>query len=169
MKSIVLTMVGLCFAIASMAQQYEQSAGLRLGHSAGLTYKKFIKDEHAVEFMLTGRNDGAQVSGLYVYHTPLQFSFNNQFFLYYGAGAHLGYEKYFGYRKALNPQDPDQFFYTNKSFYAMGIDGLIGLEYRILSVPMTASFDLKPYFNFFGMRYTKTRFWDAAITVKYIF
>ncbi len=169
MKKVVTTFLGLLITLVCLAQEYEQSAGVRLGHSAGLTYKKFIKDEHAFEFMVTGRNSGVQATGLYVHHKPLQFSFNDQFYLYYGAGAHLGYEKYFGYRKVLDPGSPNEFFYTNKSFFAMGIDGLIGLEYRILSVPMTASFDLKPYFNFFGMRYTATRFWDAAFTVKYIF
>lgn len=166
---MIFTLIGVFFVMATMAQEYEQSAGIRLGHSSGLTYKKFIKDEHAVEFMLTGRNSGVQATGLYVNHTPLHFSFNDQLYLYYGAGVHMGYEKYFGYRKALDPGIPNDFFYTDRSFFAMGIDGLIGLEYRILSVPMTASFDLKPYFNFFGMRYTTTRFWDAAVTVKYIF
>ena len=169
MRRFILFLAGILVATASFAQEYEQSAGIRLGHSGGLTYKKFIVNEHAFEFMLTGRNNGVQATGLYLHHIPLALSFNDQFFLYYGAGAHLGYEKYFGYRKVLNTDSPDDFYYTDKSFFAMGIDGMIGLEYRILSVPMTASFDLKPYFNFFGMRYTTTRFWDAALTVKYIF
>ena len=76
MRRFILVLAGTLAAIASFAQEYEQSAGLRLGHSGGLTYKKFIVNEQAFEFMLTGRNNGVQVTGLYLNHIPLSLSFN---------------------------------------------------------------------------------------------
>ena len=51
----------------------------------------------------------------------------------------------------------------------MGIDGIIGIEYRMLSVPITLSLDLKPYLNYIGMRKVKADFWDASIAIKYVF
>ena len=40
------------------AQQYNKSAGIRLGGTSGITYKKFIVEEEALELILSGRNNG---------------------------------------------------------------------------------------------------------------
>ena len=62
-----------------------------------------------------------------------------------------------------------EFIYEERSFFVMGVDLDLGVEYRWLEVPVTFGFDLKPYLNFVGMRYSRTQFWDAAISVKYVF
>jgi hypothetical protein len=51
----------------------------------------------------------------------------------------------------------------------MGIDAMIGAEYRLPTLPLTVGIDLKPYFNFVGLRHTNLHFWDLAISAKYIF
>ena len=59
--------------------------------------------------------------------------------------------------------------FEDKSYFTVGADAIIGIEYRWLSVPCTIGFDVKPYFNFIGLRYTQYRFWDSAVTFKYVF
>ncbi len=155
------------------AQSYHQSAGVRLGTTSAVTYKKFIVPEESVEFMFSGRREGAQFTIMFVKHRTMEFSFNENFFAYYGLGGHFGLERYDGLSKAIvpgeTPSDPVSFVYEEKNYFVMGADAIAGVEYRWLSVPITISFDLKPYFNYIGMRYIRGTVWDGAISFKYVF
>ena len=122
-----------------------------------------------MEMILSGRNEGMQYTALYLFHQPMEFSFNDRFYLHYGIGGHVGYEKFDDISKTLSNAAGDEFIYESKSFYTMGVDASLGIEYRWLEIPATFGFDIKPYFNFIGMRHTKARFWDAAISFKYVF
>lgn len=150
-------------------QLYQKSAGIRLGHTSGLTFKNFVTEDEAVEMILSGRNEGMQLTVQYLFHELMEFSFNDRFYLHYGVGGHVGYEKFDDLSKTLSNAEGDAFIYEEKSFFTMGIDASLGIEYRWLEIPATFGFDIKPYFNFIGMRHTKARFWDAAISFKYVF
>ncbi len=150
-------------------QGYEHSAGLRLGGTSALTYKDFVEENQSIELLLSGRRDGLQLTTIYNFHKPMELEFNENFFLYYGVGAHIGYEDYGNLDKVLTSVEPPQFVFDRKTYFVMGADAQLGVEYRWFSVPATISFDLKPYFTFIGMRYTDGRFWDSAISFKYIF
>lgn len=156
-------------SLTSAQQLYEKSAGIRLGHTSGLTYKKFILEDEAVEMILSGRNDGMHLSILYQFYEPMEFSFNDRFYAAYGIGGHVGYERFDDLSKTLINETGDEFVFEDKSFFMMGADFYLGIEYRWLEVPVTLGFDLKPYFNFIGMRHTQAKFWDAAISFKYVF
>lgn len=170
MKYITVSIFLLvCVSCVHAQQLYEKSGGLRLGSTSGLTYKKFVTEDEAVELLMSGRNEGLQVHVLYQFYTPMEFSFNDRFYLFYGLGGHVGFEKFDDIHKTIINETGDEFIYEEKTFFAMGVDGSIGVEYRWLEVPMTISFDLKPYFNFIGMRHTKAKFWDSAISFKYVF
>lgn len=168
-KTIGLLLLLITACDQSFGQQYDRSAGVRLGGSSGLTFKKFIVDEQAFEMIISNRREGIQLTGLYMMHQPMHVSFNENFFFYYGVGGHIGAEKHGDISKIYSNSDPTIFTYENKSFLTLGIDGIIGVEYRMLSVPITLSLDLKPYVNYVGMRKVKADFWDASIAIKYIF
>ena len=165
---LIMLCIGLFLAPAN-AQYYEQSAGIRLGGSYGLTYKKFFNELDAFEFLLGGREDGIHLTGTYQFNKPLNLSRNETFFLYYGAGGHIGYEKY-STKTLINSQPPEsQFVYENRSYFSMGVDAIVGLEYRLLTAPITIGLDMKPYLSCIGFRYTRTDFWDTSLSVKYVF
>lgn len=167
---IFLCAIFAIISFCSAAQQlYEKSGGVRLGHTSGITFKKFVTEDEAVEMILSGRNEGMQYTATYLFHQPMEFSFNDRFYLHYGIGGHVGYEKFDDIFKTLSTAAGDEFIYESKSFFTMGVDASLGIEYRWLEVPATFGFDIKPYFNFIGMRHTKARFWDAAISFKYVF
>ncbi|MEM7107180.1 MAG: hypothetical protein AAF519_03055 [Bacteroidota bacterium] len=150
--------------------QYKNSSGIRLGYTSGLTYKRFISNEQAMEFMASGRNEGFQFTTLYQFHKPMDIGFNDDFYLYYGVGAHVGYERLDDRRLNGPFNSPTSEFQTREqSFFTMGVNTILGVEYRWLKIPMTVSVDIKPYLDFIGMRRTKLRFWDTAISFKYIF
>ncbi|MBV6648026.1 MAG: hypothetical protein KI790_21370 [Cyclobacteriaceae bacterium] len=163
--------LGLIMSVSGLQAQdeYLQSAGVRLGHTSAITYKKFLAENEAIELLVSGRREGMQTTLLYTQHIPMQFSFNQNFYAFYGLGGHLGFEQYDNLNKTLTSLDPPEFVFEEKGYFVMGVDAIIGIEYRWLSVPATIGFDVKPYFNFIGMRYGRARFWDAAISFKYVF
>lgn len=165
----VVFLMGTIPAATLKAQYYEHSAGIRLGGSYGLTYKKLFNEVDAVEFLFGGREDGLQLTTTYQFNKPLNLSRNETFVLYYGAGGHLGYEKY--PTKTLNVQNPpfQEFYYEKRTYFSMGVDAIVGIEYRFLTAPITIGLDIKPYFSFIGFRYTRTDFWDTSLSVKYVF
>ena len=81
----------------------------------------------------------------------------------------MGYEKFDDLKKVLISSDPLEFDFEDKNYFVMGFDIMVGVEYRYLSAPLTIAFEIKPYFNFIGMRYTQSQFWDAGLSVKYLF
>ena len=171
LKITVLVTSVLSLSIAN-GQYYASSAGLRMGGSSGFTYKKFFNETEAMEILLSGRNKGIQISMLYMENREMDISFSDHLFFYFGAGVHLGLEKGDRFLRLYQPPPiSDQFdiIHGEKSFFAIGIDGIAGVEYRLLGFPLTIGLDIKPYFNFVGMRNLDFRFWDTALSIKYTF
>lgn len=169
MRSLLTTILLLGAVLAWGQQLYQKSSGLRLGHTSGITFKTFVTEDEAVELILSGRNEGLHLTAQYLFHQPMEFSFNDRFYLHYGIGGHIGYEKFGDLAKTLINAEGDAFIYEQKSFFIMGVDASLGIEYRWLEIPATLGFDIKPYINFIGMRYARGQFWDAAISFKYVF
>ena len=170
MKYIYLLLF-LFIATSALGQEYKNSAGFRLGKTDGFTYKRFLTDRGAVEFMLGfgGYDKGMQAYTTYQWHYQIPAQFTQSLYLYYGVGGHVGY---------IRPNTSRSYYVNDttiiteeekQTYYAVGVDGIIGLEYRIFTVPMTVSMELKPYFEYYGLRYTQFNFWDFGFTVKYIF
>jgi hypothetical protein len=126
------------------SSSYTAGIGLRGGIMSGLTAKYFISDYGAVEGILSPRlYDGSWFTGLYEYHveafgvTGLRW--------YYGGGAHIG---------------------VFKKSSVVGLDGILGLEYKIFELPFTLHLDVKPMLNF---NYSRTILLDAALGVRVVF
>ena len=171
MRKLIFVGLLIFLAAAGLKAQpvYDRSAGIRLGNTSAFTYKKFMIPDESLEIMLSGRRDGIQVTTLYQFYEPMELSFNENFYAFYGLGGHVGYENYDNLNKVIVSQDLSTYVYEDKSYFVIGADAIVGIEYRWLSVPCTIGFDVKPYFNFIGLRYTRYRFWDSAITFKYVF
>lgn len=169
MKTTLAFTAFLCMSLTAFGQ-YKNSSGIRLGYTSGLTYKRFMTNEQAVEFIASGRNEGFQLTTLYQFHKPMDIGFNDEFHVYYGVGGHVGYEDHPD-RLLSGPFTGSSLEFQNRerSFFTMGVNTIIGIEYRWLKVPMTIGLDIKPYLDFIGMRRTKLRFWDTAVSFKYIF
>ena len=156
MKKIILTMtLALFLNTFASAQDYNTAIGLRLGTSIGVTARHFLGEKSAVEGLLTTRWQGLEITGLY------EFS-NNAFEVdrlnwYFGFGAHLGF-----YNGNNTPWGE-----SGTSYAILGIDGIIGMEYSFIDVPINLSLDWKPMFNLTSY----TGFWgDAlALSVRYTF
>ena len=165
----VMVLLLLSISTLGVSQHYLKSAGLRLGHTSGVTYKQFVHKEQAFELMVSGRHNGLQFNAMYQWYSPTQFEFDGNFVLYYGIGAHTGFERLHPYNLEFNEEPFPEFDIRRRTYYTMGVDVIVGIEYRMLIAPLTISFDVKPYLNYIGFQSLDGRFWDSALSVKYVF
>lgn len=155
MRLTILTglfVILLCGSAA--AQTYSQSIGIRGGTQQGITYKKFVSGNNALEGILGFRRNGFVFTGLYQIHAGAFDVPRLNWF--YGAGGHIGF---FG--------ADDHHVWDRDPFMTLGVDGIIGLEYHIQEIPFAISIDFKPYFNFIGN--FGPHFDSGAISIRYTF
>lgn len=165
-KVTLLLLFGIWTGVS--AQQYLKSAGLRMGHTPGISFQKFVKENQAFDLMVSGRHKGIQFNAMYKWHSPAQFDFTDQVVLYYGIGGHFGIERFFPHTLEYERTIPELYL-NRRSYFSMGADIVVGFEYRMLVAPLTLSFDVKPYINYIGFRELDGHFWDSAISIKYVF
>lgn len=132
MKSTFLTLLIILSSTLNAQMPYKTAIGIRFGGTEGLSFKTTIKQNAAIEGILGLHPYGMSLTGLY---EKYQASGINKVQLYYGAGAHIGWNTYknYYYRK-----DRTYFVYGNESY--LGIDGIIGLEYKFNKAPVAISF-----------------------------
>ena len=131
--------------------------------TSGLTFKHFFKTENAIEGILGVWPDAMGLTVLYEHHTNTDV---DGLYWYYGGGAHstIGNSRNF-----YAFDDGRKFLYRySDSDYAVGVDGVIGIEYKVRQIPFAFSFDLKPYLEIdnLGDAYM---FVDPALGIKVAF
>ena len=162
MKTIKLLFVaGLMLLLAgqdAVAQKnYNTALGLRLGPTAGISFKQFVAPRGAFEGILSTRWHGFMFTGLYEIHHQ---AFNHPGFnFYYGFGGHVGYWDVGRYRHP--------WYDTDGKYTALGVDGILGLEYSFGQLPLNLSIDWKPMFNL--VNYTGLWADDVGLSVRIYF
>lgn len=157
MKKIIISLsLILGLSVFSSASDYNAAIGLRGGFGeSGLTYKQFMSRSAAFEGLLHVGWGGFGVTGLYEIH---QNAFDvDRLNWYYGFGAHLGMRD--GTR---NPYSK-RYDYT---YFGLGIDGIIGIEYCFIEAPINISLDIKPAIDiieYFGPA------GGAGVSIRYMF
>ncbi len=148
MKKFFLVIAFAFMAIAASAQDYNWGIGVRGGGMAsGLTIKHALGSSSALDISVSGYYDGGvYASGLYELVNDLGSNFN----FYYGLGAHIG----------IGDSDDDGSF-------ALGVDGVVGVEYKIPVAPIAFSFDYRPALNIITNPYFAG--YDFGFGVKFVF
>ncbi|PKP53694.1 MAG: hypothetical protein CVT92_02935 [Bacteroidetes bacterium HGW-Bacteroidetes-1] len=157
----------LTLGISISAQPLQHAAGIRGGVSSGLTYQYFYNPMEDVKLLLSFRDSGMQLSALMEHYESVMINYHDQFFMYYGAGLHLGYTRSYSTRYSLISSRPFETYPITRP--VLGADAIVGLEYRVGVIPIAFGIDYKPFFEFFGNRFFKISVWDIAFSVKYQF
>lgn len=110
---------------------YKTAIGIRLSTDAAVinnsvSIKHFLNDKLAIEGFLAFSNPVA-IGALFEIHNPLAATEGLKWF--YGAGAYIGF-------------DNDKLKTTGRTL--MGAMGVVGLDYKFVSVPLNLSLDWKP-------------------------
>ncbi len=138
-KSITMKTKLLSFTLAMLlvigsatAQKHSTDYKTALGvkfYPGAVTLKHFVNDKAALEGLAYFYNNGTRITGLYEFHFKLAEPSGLKW--YVGPGAHVG-------------------FYNSKygGGTSVGIDGVLGLDYKIKSAPINLSIDWQPSFEF---------------------
>ena len=127
--AIVLFMSAGSALAQNKSSNYKTALGVKF-YPGAITIKHFVKPNAALEGLLYLYNHGTRVTGLYEFHFDIPNASGLQW--YVGPGAHIG-------------------FYNTKYFgggTSVGIDGVIGLDYKFSGVPINLSLDWQPSFEF---------------------
>ena len=151
MKKFFMMAVMLVSVLAVNAQDYNWAVGLRGGmdKNAGITVKKGM-DGSAWDFTgnwyLGSEQTKLNVQGLY----ELQYALVGSLDWYWGVGGHVG-----------------MWTTSNTGKLWLGLDAVIGLEFKFPTLPIAISLDYRPGFNFIPE--TSPAYGDAAFGLKFCF
>lgn len=141
MKSIIVTIAALVISSSVVFAQYDFAIGLRTGGTSGITIKKNY-GKSAIEGIAGFWHDGFSATSIWTRNTTA-FSQPHLNF-YYGVGGHLSI-----YGDRFNTKSGISWYSHPRGYqdggFGLGIDGTIGIEYKIKDAPIAFSFDLKPY------------------------
>lgn len=137
-KLFVLLLVSCIFCLNNVkAQPYKTALGVRLSSAAAninnsISIKHFINEKTAIEGLFSF-GDPIALGALVEFHKPLA---SEGLSYYYGAGGYLSFVKTFDPVKQKNETDPN-----------FGAQGVIGLDYKFVNIPLNISLDWKPELN----------------------
>ncbi|MBH2004899.1 MAG: hypothetical protein I8H66_09435 [Sphingobacteriia bacterium] len=158
MKRTILFILPLLLASAASAQSmgsdYKTALGVKL-YPGAVTVKHFTGKGKAIEGLGYISSDGFRITGLYELHFPLGSVDGLQW--YVGGGAHLGI-----WSDSWKNKYP-----TRDGGVALGVDGVLGLDYKIQGAPLNLSFDWQPSFNVIGYNYFEGGW--GGLAVRYTF
>jgi hypothetical protein len=132
---------------SSSGSDYKTGLGVKFLDGAGITLKHFVNEKAALEGIGFFWSRGGRVTCLYELHFDIDGAPGLKWYI--GPGVHVGF---YGNR------------YGGGSF--AGVDGVLGLDYKIKNAPLNLSIDWQPSFEFglnrgftgswggFGIRYT---------------
>lgn len=134
MKTLLVLFIAIFLTVTTVTAQtntssdYKTAIGIKF-YPTGATLKHFISDKNALEAIGYFFNYGARITGLYEIHGNISNAGGLKW--YVGPGVHVG-------------------FYNNKygGGTAIGIDGVLGLDYKINAAPINLSIDWQPSLEF---------------------
>jgi hypothetical protein len=142
-KAIVTSFFIAAFCTAVNAQNtgsdYTTALGFKF-YPTGVSLKSFIKPGRALEGIGYFYSDGFRITGLYELHYDIEGVDGLKWYI--GPGAHIAFWNNTWENK-----------YPGNSSTGIGIDGVLGLDYKINGLPINISADWQPSFNFVGYNY----------------
>lgn len=158
MKKIVLLTLIVLAANTAMSQStgstYKTALGVKV-YPGAISVKHFTKSNVALEGLGYISNDGFRLTGLYEYHGD--FNGVEGLKWYIGGGGHIGV-----WSDSWRTRYP-----TRNDGLAIGVDGVLGVDYKVKGAPLNLSFDWQPSFNFVGYNYFEGGW--GGIGIRYTF
>jgi hypothetical protein len=138
-KTLFLAIVFTCMAISrlsaqSMGDSYQTAIGVKFWPGA-LSIKHFTQQNTALEGLINFWDRGFRFTGLYELHQNIEGAPGLRW--YVGPGAHIGW---------YNGTTFHDHFYGNGAL-SLGIDAVLGLDYKISGAPIAVSIDVQPFFE----------------------
>jgi hypothetical protein len=137
----------------AMGSDYRTALGVKF-YPGGITIKHFTQSDRALEGIAYFHSYGFRFTGLYEIHGDINGAPGLKW--YVGPGAHIG---------AWNSDWADKYPERDGGLQ-IGIDGVLGLDYKINAAPINLSLDIQPFFNIANYAYFDV--W-GGFAVRYTF
>ncbi|HEX6915167.1 MAG TPA: hypothetical protein VF145_07985 [Chitinophagaceae bacterium] len=132
---ILLAVAAFLLVLAATAQPYRRAVGVKFPVGTGISYKAFVSPRAAAELQALYRTGSLRLAGLYEFHFP--FTKANGLSWYTGPGVHAGFYS--------NPEQK-----SSSKIVDVGIDGVLGLDYKFETLPLNISADWQPSISLNG-------------------
>ena len=157
MKQIAIVLLALIIMnradAQSMGTTYRTALGVKF-YPAAISIKHFTKPNRALEGLGYFWNYGFRFTGLYEIHGDINGAPGLKW--YVGPGAHIGFWN----------DDWKRRYPSREDGVAIGVDGVLGLDYKIKNAPINLSIDWQPSFNIVGYTYFSS--W-GGLGIRYTF
>lgn len=117
-----------------LGSEYRTAIGVKV-YPGAISIKHFVRSNTALEGLASFWRYGFRFTGLYEYHGEINGAPGLQW--YVGPGAHLGFYNDRWSRRYVDEDNTLDF----------GIDGVLGLDYKINGAPLNFSLDWQPSFT----------------------
>lgn len=166
MRSIIITVfLFLLLTSGTKGQEHKHAISGRAGLSSGIAYQIMVDDFRGYKGLMSFRDGGIQITALIESYRPLYLKFTDKMYYYTGMGAHIGFTRWPPQRGLY----PNPFYtYDGNGHFApvIGLDGIIGLEFRLSRIPLTFCLDAKPFFELFGQTIFRLSLLDFGLSIK---
>lgn len=157
-KIYALTLIGFASFFSASAQSlgtdYKTALGVKV-YPGAISVKSFVQPNRAIEGLGYFWNYGTRITGLYEIHGDIAGAPGLKW--YVGPGAHIGFWN----------DDWRKTYPTRNDGVNMGIDGVLGLDFKFKGAPINMSIDWQPSFNIIGYNYFESGW--GGLAVRYTF
>jgi len=164
MKKLFLVIILFVSGVA-YAQNYTRDVGIRVGDYFSASYRQYLDDRQALEGMVFLGRGGMTFTVLKEHFEPAFGHISEHLYFQYGYGAHVGFRYMDHYKVLSRTYELEDFRFTP----LLGLDGLIGLEYRFPEFPFLISVDAKPYFEYSTIQIFSIYLQSIGFSIKYRF
>lgn len=143
--------LALVFALAgaASAQEYNWAVGVRVGGAnGGLTVKRNLGSQAVEVGVALAADNSGRLQALYEWQRPV---LANGIQLYLGLGAFVG-----------------AFDYSTEPQMGIGMEGVVGLEYKAPGIPIAISVDYRPGISLVP-DFSKSTYGDIGLGLKFCF
>lgn len=143
-KMLFFVLFSLFISFSAFSQNTSSSYRTALGikfYPAGITLKHFTQNNRALEGIGYFWHDGFRFTGLYEIHGDFNGAPGLKWYI--GPGAHIQFWS----------EEWKRNYPGRDAGVGIGVDGVLGLDYKIGGAPINLSLDWQPSFNFVGYNY----------------
>jgi len=137
----------------AMGSSYRTALGVKF-YPGSISIKHFMYENRALEGLASFWHDGFRITGLYEIHGDINGAPGLKW--YVGPGAHIG-----AWNNDWEHNHPDR-----DGGIQIGIDGVLGIDYKINAAAINLSLDIQPLFNIANYSYFDV--W-GGIGIRYTF
>lgn len=160
--------MSLITSLTCFGQYGNKQAGFRTGFRGGFFYQVTGKSGNAetgVLAMVGFNNKGVQLTGLRIIYETSLSEISPDLFLAWGYGAHAG----FILTDNISFLGEKYYFRSDRFCPLFGVDGWGSVEYRLRSIPLIVSLNIKPFVELTIPSFLNLRPGDVGFSVSYSF